>query len=240
MRTDRIPADGWRVASEPLFQGSLLMAPAVLAAFAERAGGDVMLGVPDRGVVLALPAALPSAERFERRVLREWREAMNPCSRELLITDGPIAARVSRRIAGVRPGGPSLARGVGASVPPSSRRASWRATKAPAAPIATAAANPTSVRTAVRVAWPRVGDPGSAGPSPNQRVIAVWSATTPSPARTRLRSMRTAAGRGPRQRRRSSRPGAARSAPLLAIARTTATARSDVGIGWHERIAFCR
>lgn len=96
-RTDRIPADGWRVASDPLFQGSLLMAPRVLAALAERAGGDVLLGVPDRGAVLALPAALPSAERFQRRVLREWREAMNPCSREVLITDGAGLRAVSRR-----------------------------------------------------------------------------------------------------------------------------------------------
>jgi hypothetical protein len=96
-RTDRVPTDGWRVASEPLFQGSLLMAPAVLEAFATRAGGDVLLGVPDRGVVLALPAALPTAERFERRVTREWRDAMNPCSRELLITDGSSLRAVSRR-----------------------------------------------------------------------------------------------------------------------------------------------
>ena len=96
-RTDRIPADGWRVASEPLFQGSLLMAPAVLAAFAERAGGDVVLAVPDRSVVLALPAGLPSEERFERRALREWREALNPCSRELLVTDGRSLRALSRR-----------------------------------------------------------------------------------------------------------------------------------------------
>ncbi len=96
-KTDRIPTDGWRVASEPLFQGSLLMAPDVLEAFAKRADGDVLLGVPDRGVVLALPAALPTAERFERRVTREWRDAMNPCSRELLITDGRSLRAVSRR-----------------------------------------------------------------------------------------------------------------------------------------------
>jgi hypothetical protein len=95
--TERIPADGWRVASDPLFQGSLLMAPRVLAAFAERAGGDVLLGVPDRGAVLALAASLPSADRFQRRVLKEWREAMNPCSRELLITDGQRLRAVSRR-----------------------------------------------------------------------------------------------------------------------------------------------
>ena len=96
-RTDRIPADGWRVASDPLFQGSLLRAPRVLAALAERAGGEVLLGVPDRGAVLALPAALPSAERFQRRVVKEWREAMNPCSREVLITDGQALRAVSRR-----------------------------------------------------------------------------------------------------------------------------------------------
>ena len=96
-RTDRIPADGWRVASDSLFQGSLLMAPRVLAALAERAGGEVLLGVPDRGAVLALPAGLPSADRFQRRVLKEWREAMNPCSRELLITDGRGLRALSRR-----------------------------------------------------------------------------------------------------------------------------------------------
>jgi hypothetical protein len=97
-KTDRIPADGWRVASDPLFQGSVLMAPAVLEAFAKRANGDVLLGVPDRGVLLALPASLPSAERFERRVLKEFREAMNPCSRELLMTDGSGLSAVSRRL----------------------------------------------------------------------------------------------------------------------------------------------
>jgi hypothetical protein len=102
-RTDRIPADGWRVASDSLFQGSLLMAPRVLAALAERAGGEVLLGVPDRGAVLALPAALPSADRFQRRVLREWREAMNPCSRELLITDGQGLRAVSRGSRGSAP-----------------------------------------------------------------------------------------------------------------------------------------
>jgi hypothetical protein len=95
--TERIPADGWRVASEPLFQASLLMAPAVLAALASRAEGDVLLGVPDRGVVLAIPAALPNAERFERRVTREWRDAMNPLSRELLITDGTSLRAASRK-----------------------------------------------------------------------------------------------------------------------------------------------
>jgi len=56
----------------------------------------VLLGVPDRGAVLALPASLPSADRFQRRVLREWRESMNPCSRELLISDGQGLRAVSR------------------------------------------------------------------------------------------------------------------------------------------------
>ena len=85
---DRVPADGWRMSAEPLFQGSLLLAPDVLRAFHDRAGGDVLLGVPDRSVVLAVPASAPGAERFERRVMREWREAMNPCWPGVLVTDG--------------------------------------------------------------------------------------------------------------------------------------------------------
>ena len=85
---ERIPADGWRLSSDQLYQSSVLVAPDVLAAFAERAGGDVLLAVPDRAMVLALPAALPNAERFGMRVTRAYREAMNPCSRDVLITDG--------------------------------------------------------------------------------------------------------------------------------------------------------
>ena len=46
----------WRMAGDTLFQGSILMAPDVIRAFVERAGGDVLIGVPDRGVALALPA----------------------------------------------------------------------------------------------------------------------------------------------------------------------------------------
>ena len=95
--TDRIPADGWRMAGDPLFQGSILKAGSVLAAFADRAGGDVLLGVPDRGVALAIPATQPAAERFHARVLREWREAMNPSSREVLVTDGTSLRAVPRR-----------------------------------------------------------------------------------------------------------------------------------------------
>ena len=85
---DRVPADGWRMAGDPLFQGSVLLVPGLLAAFVERAAGDVLLGVPDRGVVLAVPAEQPGAQRFARRLLREWRESMNPCSHQVLVTDG--------------------------------------------------------------------------------------------------------------------------------------------------------
>lgn len=94
---ERIPADGWRMASDPLFQSSILAAPDVLASLVARAGGDVLLAVPDRAVALAQPASLPSAERFPRRVLREWREAMNPCSHEVLVTDGTTLQAQSRR-----------------------------------------------------------------------------------------------------------------------------------------------
>jgi hypothetical protein len=89
-RSDRVPADGWRMAGDPMFQGSVLLVPTVLSALVERAGGDVLLAVPDRGVVLALPASAASAQRFDRRVLREWREAMDPCSHEIVETDGTV------------------------------------------------------------------------------------------------------------------------------------------------------
>jgi hypothetical protein len=99
---DRLPADGWRMAGDPLFQSSIVTVPGVLAAFAERAGGDVLLGVPDRGVALAVAAAQPGAKRFGRRLLAEWREAMNPCSHQMLVTDGASlrAIDVPRRRAG--------------------------------------------------------------------------------------------------------------------------------------------
>jgi hypothetical protein len=92
----RIPADGWRMAGDPLFQGSILMVPAILESLVERSGGDVLIAVPDRGLALAIPVALPGAERFARRVLREYREAMNPCSREVLRTDGRSLQTVTR------------------------------------------------------------------------------------------------------------------------------------------------
>ncbi len=85
---ERIPADGWRLAGDSLYQGSIVMVPTLLRALVERAGGDILIGVPDRAVALIIPAALPAAETFGRRVLQEWREAMNPCSREVLRSDG--------------------------------------------------------------------------------------------------------------------------------------------------------
>ena len=90
---DRVPADGWRMAGDQMFQGSALLVPAVLAALVERAGGDVLVAVPDRGVVLALPSRLPAAAVFDRRVRREWRESMNPCSHTILETDGVALRR---------------------------------------------------------------------------------------------------------------------------------------------------
>ena len=85
---ERIPADGWRLGGDSLYQGSIVMVPALLRGLVDRAGGDILIGLPDRAVALILPAALPAAEGFARRVLQEWREAMNPCSREVLRSDG--------------------------------------------------------------------------------------------------------------------------------------------------------
>jgi hypothetical protein len=94
---ERVPADGWRMAGDPLYQGSVLVLGRVLRAFVHAAAGDVLIAAPDRGVVLAVPATQPNADRFQRRVLREWREAMNPCSHEVLLTDGTSLTSVSRR-----------------------------------------------------------------------------------------------------------------------------------------------
>lgn len=85
---ERLTRDGWQYAGDTLFASSLLVVPAVLRAFADRAGGDVLIGVPDRALLLAIPAAAPGAERFGRRVLQAYRDAMTPCSREVLVTDG--------------------------------------------------------------------------------------------------------------------------------------------------------
>jgi hypothetical protein len=72
------------------------MANPVLRAFVERSGGDVLIGLPDRAVALVIPARLPAAEMFGRRVLQEWRDAMNPCSREVLRSDGTSLTVVER------------------------------------------------------------------------------------------------------------------------------------------------
>ena len=74
----------------------MLLVEDVLAAFAERSGGDVLLAVPDRAEVLALPAGLPTADRFRMRVLRAWREAPNPVSPGILVTDGASLVELGR------------------------------------------------------------------------------------------------------------------------------------------------
>jgi hypothetical protein len=84
----RVARDGWRMASDPLFQGSLLMVPEVRRALVERAGGPVLIAHPDRSMVLAIPAGAAGVEGFRRRVLRGYREAMNPVSRAVVVTDG--------------------------------------------------------------------------------------------------------------------------------------------------------
>ncbi|HXA27728.1 MAG TPA: hypothetical protein VN193_03185 [Candidatus Angelobacter sp.] len=85
---ERVPGDGWQYAGDPLFASSLLLVPDVLRAFADRAGGDVLIGVPDRALVLAIPASSPGADRFARRVQQAYRDAMTPVSRDVLVTDG--------------------------------------------------------------------------------------------------------------------------------------------------------
>lgn len=93
---DRIPADGWRMSGDSLYQASILKVPAILSALVDRSGGDILIGVPDRGLALVMPASLPAAEDFGRRVLHEWREAMNPLSREVLRCDGSTLGSVDR------------------------------------------------------------------------------------------------------------------------------------------------
>jgi hypothetical protein len=93
---DRIPADGWRLSGDSLYQGSIVMVPALLHAFVERAGADILIGLPDRALALVIPASLPAAETFGRRVLQEWRDSMNPCSREVLRSDGATLRVVDR------------------------------------------------------------------------------------------------------------------------------------------------
>lgn len=91
----RIPADGWRLSGDPLYQGSIVMVPELLRAFTERAGEDVLIGLPDRAVALVVPAGAPGAERFADRVTAEYREAMNPCSTDVLRSDGATVSTVA-------------------------------------------------------------------------------------------------------------------------------------------------
>jgi hypothetical protein len=84
----RVARDGWRLAADPLFQGSVLMVPEVCRALVERAGGEVLIANPDRSLVLAIPAGTPAEEGYRRRVLRSWREGLNPVSRAVLVADG--------------------------------------------------------------------------------------------------------------------------------------------------------
>lgn len=101
---ERVPKDGWQYAGDTLFAGSIVLVPQVLRAFADRAGGDVYIGIPDRALVLAIAAGAPGADRFNRRVLQAWRDAMTPCSREVLVTDGSnlrLVPRQQRRRSGL-------------------------------------------------------------------------------------------------------------------------------------------
>jgi hypothetical protein len=84
----RVARDGWRMSSDALFQGSVLVVPEVMRALVEKAGGEVLVAHPDRSLVLAIPAGADREEGFRRRVLRSWREAMHPVSRAVLVTDG--------------------------------------------------------------------------------------------------------------------------------------------------------
>jgi hypothetical protein len=93
---ERVPGDGWQYAGDQLFASSLVVVPEVLRAFADRAGGEVLIGVPDRALVMAIPSASPGAERFARRVQQAYRDAMTPVSRDLLVTDGTTVRAAAR------------------------------------------------------------------------------------------------------------------------------------------------
>ncbi len=95
--TDRIPGDGWRLSSDVLYQGSVLLVAAVMQAFVERCDCDVLVANPDRSMVLALPTNQPSAHNFPMRATREWREAMNPASREVFVATRDGSLRVVPR-----------------------------------------------------------------------------------------------------------------------------------------------
>jgi len=87
-RIDRVPGDGWRISVDELFCGSAVLVPEIRRALVEKAQDEVLVAIPDRSVVLVLPASAESAPRFQMRATREWREAMNPCSRQVIRCDG--------------------------------------------------------------------------------------------------------------------------------------------------------
>jgi hypothetical protein len=101
---ERVPRDGWKMTGD-LFQSSAIVAPGVLRGLVERAGGHVLLGVPDRSVVLARPVGdAEETARFRQLLLRTFRETLNPCSRELLLSDGAglqVVPRSSRESLGL-------------------------------------------------------------------------------------------------------------------------------------------
>lgn len=84
----RVPPDGWQFSGESLFQGSMLLVEDVLAALVERSGGPVLLALPDRAIVHALPESSPNAATFDRRVRRCFRDSFNPGSDRVLRTEG--------------------------------------------------------------------------------------------------------------------------------------------------------
>jgi len=100
----RVARDGWRMGADPLFQGSVLMVPEVLRALVERAGTGVLIANPDRSLVLAIPSGTSAEEGFRRRVLRSWREGLNPVSRAVLVADGERLTESRPARAGARPG----------------------------------------------------------------------------------------------------------------------------------------
>jgi hypothetical protein len=91
---DRVPDDGWRISVDELFCGSAILVDEIRQALVEKAQDQVLLAIPDRSVVLVLPASASSAPRFQFRVTREWREAMNPCSRRVLRCDGDLLTAI--------------------------------------------------------------------------------------------------------------------------------------------------
>jgi hypothetical protein len=101
----RVPRDGWQFSGDPLFEGSMMVVPEVLAALTDRAGGEVLMATPDRGMVLVVPVDGPGAAEFPRRVVRAWRAAMNPCSTQVVRSDGvsvtAVPSRTEERAAGL-------------------------------------------------------------------------------------------------------------------------------------------